>query len=371
MREGMRQKDAFRSLIFILLAAGAIYLFYIKKLKKEFAIGILGALMFFDLFTINFRYLSKKDFVSKSSNEAVFEPSEADQAILQDPDPYYRVLNLTVSPFNDATTSYYHKSIGGYHGAKLARFQEFRERYLDQFVGAFPQYLQQAQKQNAPPQVILEQMQRQGFLSQIDMLNTKYFILGKEAGAVLKNPYALGNAWFVKKITMVPNADSELAYIRHLNPATEAVADKNFNEGNYANYISGINVNFDSTARIKLTEYKPDKLTFNTQAASDQFAVFSDIYYNDNKGWHAYIDGKLVQHIRVNYILRGMKIPAGQHTIVFSFDPQTFHTGEKISLAFSLLLLGGICGAIVVEVMKNKKKVAPEVVPEEKVESKK
>jgi len=371
IRQSLFQKDAFRSLILILLSGAAIYLFYIKKLKKEYAIAVIGVLIFLDLFVINFRYLDKKNFVSKSNSEAEFYPSDADQAILQDPDPYYRVLNLTVSPFNDASTSYFHKSIGGYHGAKLARFQEFRERYLDQFVGSFPQYLQQGMKQNAPPQAVMAEMQRQGFLNVVDMLNGKYLILGKDANAVLRNPYALGNAWFVKKVTIVPNADSELAAIQHLKPTEEAVSDKRFNEGQYANYLTDLHINYDSTAKIKLTEYKPNKLTFTTSAASDQFAVFSDVYYNDNKGWHAFIDGKQVQHVRVNYMLRGMKIPAGQHTIVFSFDPQTYHTGEKISLAFSLVLLGGLIGGIGLEIIQSRKKQAPKAEPEEKVESKK
>jgi hypothetical protein len=343
-RAQILKADAGRSLIFILLAGGVLVAFFMGKIKKEYVIAAIALLVLTDLYSADKRYLNDKNFATKQNFNADFEPTEADNAILQDKDPDYRVLNLTKNVFNDATVSYFHKSIGGYHGAKLRRFQEFRERYLDQPVAI----LQQNASRNGD--TLLYLMQRDNRLIGLNLLNDKYMITGPGANNVIKNPYALGHAWFVSHISEVPDADSEMNAIGHIDPRTTAVADKRYDD-----YLKGFNPQPDPSATITLEEYRPNRLKYKTNAATEQFAVFSEVYYDNHLGWNAYVDGKKVEHIRVDYLLRGMRIPAGQHTIDFKFEPESFAKGEIITLISSLLLLFGLIGAVVYEAMKARK----------------
>lgn len=314
------RSDAFRSLFFI-LAAGALLWFALKdKIKFQYTIlGIVG-LMLVDMWVVNKRYLNNDNFTSASRVKQPFQPTNADQMILQDTSLGYRVMNTSVSTFNDASTSYFHHSIGGYHGAKLKRYQELIENQIS--------------KNN---------------MAVLDMLNTKYVILqSQESGGpvVQQNPGALGAAWFVKEYKMVPDADAEIAALTGFAPSQTAIIDERFKD-----QVNGLNINYDSTASIKLVDYRANNLVYETKASSDQLAVLSEIYYD--KGWNAYLDGQLVPHMRVNYVLRAIKVPAGTHKIEFKFEPVVYRNGERIALAGSLGLILIFAGAMFIEIRKS------------------
>ena len=311
-RSGMLRADAFRSLIFITLMAAALWAFLFKKIKKEYMIAGIIALMLIDLWTVNKRYVDNDKFVSKSSFQNPFLASKADSLILKDPDPDFRVLNVTVDPFNDASTSYFHKSIGGYHGAKLRRYQELIDHQINM-----------------------------NNMSVLNMLNTKYFIVpDQQRNPVVQiNMQALGHAWFVDSIKYVSNADAELLALSKFNPKTKAIVDKRF-EPLLKNVVAGT----DSNSKISLVSYAPNHLQYTYIAAKKKLAVFSEIYYE--KGWNAYIDNMPVSHLRANYVLRAMMLPSGKHTIDFRFEPKCYKTGEKVSFASSLLLLMLVVGML-------------------------
>lgn len=322
-RKSLLQSDAMRSLVFILITAGILFAVMMKKLKANVAILLIAGLTLIDLVQIDKRYLDNDDFVSARKNKNVISPTAADQQILADDDPNFRVINLAANTFNDSKTSYFHKSIGGYHGAKLKRYQEL----IDSCIS----------KTN---------------LAVLNMLNTKYFITPDKEGrpTVRRNPLALGNAWFVEEVKLVNNADEELAALSDddFNPENVAIIDKRFSE-----QLEGFAPSADSSANIYFLEYQPNYLKYETEASKEQLAVFSEIYFAN--GWNAYIDGELQPHWRANYVLRSMRIPSGKHTIEFKFEPKVYATGEKISLAGSILLvlfvLGGIVGSL--RVRKN------------------
>jgi len=305
-RQSALQMDAFRSLFFI-GASFALLWFTIKgKIKYQYAIPVIAILTLVDLWAVDKRYLNNDNFTNAARVKQPFQPTAADLSIMQDKEPGYRVMNTSVSTFQDASTSYFHHSIGGYHGAKLKRYQELIEYQIS--------------KNN---------------MAVLDMLNTRYFILPSQEGGppeAQRNPGALGAAWYIKEIKVVANADSEMAALTGFNPAVVAITDKK-----YDSYLSGFRTNFDSSASIKLENYLANHLTYQTQTSTEQFAVFSEIYYD--KGWNAYLDGRKVPHIRVNYVLRGMRVPAGNHKIEFKFEPEVYQTGEKIALAGSIILL--------------------------------
>lgn len=305
-RKALLRADAFRSFAFILLSAALIFFYIRKKVKaQQMVIGI-AALVLVDMWTIDKRYVNDDNFSKRKTKVQEVQKTEVDQQILQDKDLYYRVFNTTQSITADATTSYFHKSIGGYHAAKLKKYQELIENQLSK-----------------------------GNMNAYSMLNTKYFIVSNpqtQGLAVQQNPSACGNAWFIKEIKYVPNADSEMNALSNFNPKDLVIIDER-----YKSEISNFVPNFDSTASIKLTKYNPMQLDFESNSNSDQFAVFSDIYYN--KGWNVYIDGAKSNYIRANYLLRAMKVPAGKHTIVFKFEPSSYNVGEKVALASSILLV--------------------------------
>lgn len=392
-RKSLMRNDAFRSLIFIVLSAVALWLFVKDKIKAPLLSIALIALIVVDLVPVDFRYFGEKNFVPKSTYEAAFQPTQADLQIKQDPSISYRVLNLAGNTFNDSRTSYFHKSIGGYSAVKLRRYQELIENQISKSNGDV-----------------------------IDMLNGKYLLVsggeGREPMAQ-PNPSACGNAWYVDSLMIVENADEEMNRIGPMfrlqslgdtritvngnvvtekevgnhdnilidtvsldvsntrlalgqtdtfglmlkagrdgisklsvarksegatqsfftlernyrfNPRKYAVVDKRFEE-----YVKGLKLENDPNATIELLTCLPNQLIYTTSRANEGFAVMSEIYYPD--GWKITIDNQPAECIRVNYVLRGMKIPAGKHTIEFTFEPASFMVGEKISMAASGLLL--------------------------------
>jgi uncharacterized membrane protein YfhO len=282
-----------------------LYAFLKSKLSATFATGIIAVLAVFDLFQIDKMYLNNETFVSQRNYEKEFEPRAVDIQILNDKDPNFRVFDITTDPFNSAKASYFHKTIGGYHAAKLQRYQDMIDRHISK-----------------------------NSMSVLNMLNTKYFIVNDEHNgeSVQRNPAALGNAWYVNSVKLVDSANDEIGALDSIDPAGVAVVHKEFED-----YVKGLNLAKEGD--IVLTSYAPNRLVYKSDSKSDQFAVFSEIWYGPDKGWKAYVDGKEVEHIRVNYVLRGMKTPAGKHEIVFEFHPSKYYIGEKISLASSIILL--------------------------------
>lgn len=304
-RLSMVRSDAMRALFFVILTAGLIWAVLFKKLPRQYAPFVFMVLILADMIVVNKRYVNNDSFTSKSRVENPFELTPEDEQILQDKSLDYRVMNLSVNTFNDASTSYFHKSIGGYHGAKLRRYQELIENQIS--------------KNN---------------MEVLNMLNTKYLIFTEQSNkrVVQYNPAALGNAWFVKAYKMVENPDAELKALTKFNPKDTLIIDKRWN-AELATYTPGR----DSLDVIKLEEYKPNHLIYSYQSKNNGLAVFSEIYYPE--GWNASVDGKPASYFRVNYVLRGMVLPAGTHKVEFIFHPQVYFMGEKISLISSILLL--------------------------------
>jgi len=365
-RTEILKDDAIRSFFFILLGGAAIWLYNMKvevfkgKNRKTIFIGIIAILVLIDLWSVDRRYVSDKSFTSKRAEVATEDPTDADNYILQDQDPDYRVINVAKNTFNDATTSYFHKSVGGYHGAKMKRFQEMNETHLSRVVEVI--------RQNAgkmPGDQLVNILQKTHKMGILDMMDCKYIIAGDEPKDVIINPYHLNHAWFVKGIKYVPDADSELGSLDGFNPADTAIIDIGSKHLDFKDYMDGFQPKWDSTATIKLDDYKPDDLTYTSKAATEQFAVFSEVYYGGGLGWDVFVDGQKQNHVRVNYLMRGMRVPAGTHKIEFKFEPQSFATGEKVSLISSLVMLAGLLGSIGWELWKSQKHVVEEEKEEE------
>ncbi len=315
-RADLLRNDVWRGLLFIGAALGVLYFHLKGKLKVGPAASIMVLLVLVDLWGVDKRYLGENKFQSQTIAQE-FQPSAADQLILQDKDLSYRVLNVQ-NPFNEAQTSYFHKSIGGYHGAKLRRYQDLIERQI-----------------STNNQQVL------------NMLNMRYLITGDAKQPVQRNPGALGNAWFVSTLKTVASPDAEMAALNTLSPATEAVVDASkFPQQKAATYdMAG--------SSIALTGYSPDELKYRANAAHDGLVVFSEIYYAD--GWQAYLDGKPVPHFRVDYVLRALPVPAGAHTIEFRFVPKAYALGNTVSLAASVVLLLVLVGAVVYWVRRRER----------------
>ncbi|MDT8402135.1 MAG: YfhO family protein [Bacteroidales bacterium] len=321
-RKEMLRNDALRSLAFILAGSVIIYLAYNKKYKTTYAILTLALLLLLDLWTVNKRYLNNDNFVRENEAERVFTPTAADDYILRDTS-IYRVLNLTVSPFNDGTTSYLHHSIGGYHGAKIRRYQDLIEHSIGPEINRLTTSLNSISSMNQAEGVFKD-------LNAINMLNTKYIIISPD-NPPLVNGSALGNAWFVDSYRLAENPDEELEAVNDINPARELVVNEKHEA--LLNEVS-----FDTSAggNIKLVSYKANELIYDYSAPGSKLLVFSEIYYP--KGWNAYIDGEPSDHFRVNYVLRGMIVPGGKHEIVFRFEPVSYRTGNLVSLSSSIIL---------------------------------
>jgi hypothetical protein len=335
------QSDALRSFFLIFLAAGLLFLFIRKPFGMLPLAGGLTLLILIDMWGVSSRYISEKkgDYEKATKTETEFEKTKADEMILQDPSPDYRVLNVAVQTWQDASTSYWHKSIGGYHGAKLKRMEELYEEVMEGNVRTVSSALQKQPNDSIMQQVLAHQ-------PALNMMNTKYIIYNPEGG-VLSNHSACGNAWFVHTINLVDNADEEMKKIKTFSPHSTAVVDKSF-----ATEINGFTPKYDSTAKIELNSYAPNDLKYTSNTSSDQFAVFSEVYYD--KGWNAYIDGKATPYVRADYLLRAMKVPAGKHEIEFKFEPSSYYTGEKIALAGSIALFLFIGGGIYLGRKKQK-----------------
>ena len=337
-RKHLLMADAFRSFIFVFLSAGIIYLFTVQKVKATHTILGLSILFLIDLWPVDKRYLNNDNFVTKRQEENPFIASTADQLILKDREPDFRVLNLSVSTFNDASTSYYHFSIGGYHGAKMRRYQELIEHHISPEINNLITVFN-----NQPVPSVLDSVMAK--LNVLNMLNTRYIIYNKEAPPLV-NKHELGNAWFVDNYKLVNNADEEIEALSAFDPRKEAIVDKRFNDK-----LDGFMPSPDTTARIVLTKYEPNNLIYSSKSNTEQLAVFSEIYYD--KGWQAFIDGNPAPYFRADYILRAMQVPAGEHTIEFRFHPKSYYIGEKISLAGSLLLILLFFGSLYVELKKS------------------
>jgi hypothetical protein len=316
--------EAIRSFFFITVAAGLAWMYMKKKLNRGILITVLGALILFDLALVDKTFLNETNFTSKQEAKVPFPETVADKAIKEDTDPNYRVLDVTnpQETFNSARTSYYHKSIGGYHAAKLRRYQELIERQ----IYANMQNIIGTLRSNPSDSALRATFSQQGVLN---MLNMRYLIYNYDAPPI-RNRYALGNAWFAADIKMAKNADEEPKMVGEIDPARTVVVDER-----YKDKLDGFTPKPDPSATIKLTDYKINDLKYESKAATEQLAVFSEIYYKD---WNAYIDGELKPHFPANWVLRAMRVPAGKHTIEFKFEPKKYYTGEKISLASSILL---------------------------------
>ncbi|HEY9123929.1 MAG TPA: YfhO family protein, partial [Bacteroidales bacterium] len=382
VRVDIFKADVLRSILFMLVAGLFIYLFNAGKLAKKYLLIVLGVLILFDIWSVDKRYLNNKkengEYRSWVTNESKAKPypaSEADKAILQmelrqNPalsekigpaieklstgndnvfnhdelalfalraETNYRVFTLQ-DPFSNASVSYYHKSIGGYHGAKLKRYQDlidFRlSKEYEAIVNAF----------NTKSDTAIFKVINSG-IPTLSMLNTKYIIYNPGAAPIV-NPNALGNVWFVRNVKVVANPDAEILALDSINPAQTAVVDKRFE-----NFIN-TDIKEDSTAKIALVSYKANALVYESNTNTNQIAIFSEIYYKD--GWNAYIDGNPADYFRANYVLRGIQVPAGKHKIEFRFEPTIVRTARNISLAGSVLLFLFIGGMLFFNYKKKK-----------------
>ena len=322
--------DAIRSFILIALAFVLTWYFASKKLKLAWFLAGLAVLVTLDLWLVDHRYLNRDNFVTRRQQANSWAKTTADETILQDPDKDYRVVNLTVSPWQDGTTSYYHKSIGGYHGIKMRRYQDLIDLYLTQELQKIVSVL------NARPTPV--QVDSVLAAQQVlNMLNTRYFILNPSTQP-LRNPHAMGNGWVVDDFKLVDNANEEYLALGNTDLTKVAVVDRRF-EGVLSDDLR----HEEALGSVTLTDYRPNHLTYDISLDQHSLVVFSEVYYEG--GWTATIDGNPASIIRADYILRALPVDAGEHTVEFSFDFVPFEKGEKISVAGSwliiLLLLGG------------------------------
>ena len=334
-RKSALRVDAFRTFIFVALAAAGLWAYWNKKIKGQYAIVLWVALILGDMWPVNKRYFNNDHFSSKKEVAVPFQKMTVDSEILKDKNLYYRVLNLQ-NPMADARTSYFHKSLGGYHGAKMKRYNELYsyaiEPEMRTLIAGF--------KKPASIDSVMN------FLPVINMLNTKYFIYDLNSPP-LANSHALGNAWLVKDARLVNKADEEVTSLKNFDPKTTAIVNKTFEKE-----LNGFKTG-SGDGEVRLVDYKPNYLKYEaTVNSGPQLAVFSEIYYP--KGWKSFIDGKETAHIQADYVLRAMVIPAGRHQVEFKFEPQSYYFGNKVSMASSILLILAI-GGYFVYIFKFKK----------------
>ena len=339
MREAMFTADCRRSLFVICAGCVLLYLYVRGKMGKQWLVAIVAVVCLLDLWSVNKRYLNDGMFVEKSQRDQPIVKTATEDQILRDTSLDYRVLNLASNTFNENETSYYLKSIGGYHPAKLRRYQEVIDAYISK-------EMQKLYPAVAKAQGDMTQVPGDSIFPVLNMLNTKYFILPLEGGQTVpvQNPYALGNAWLVDKVTYVDNANAELDLVGKIDLRHEAVADKRFKE------TIGEGVKQEGTSLVKITKYEPNQLTYEVESQKGGVVVFSENYY---PGWTATVDGKDVDVARVNYILRAINVAPGKHTVQLSFFPTTVDTTERIAYASYAILLAVI---VVLVVLRRKKK---------------
>lgn len=326
IRESIFTADCWRSFWIIVIGTLLLFLYKFKKLKAEYMVGAIAILCLIDMWQVNKRYLNDEMFVEKSVREQAQPMTQTDRQILQDKSLDYRVLNLASNTFNENETSYYHKSIGGYHAAKLRRYQELIDAYIS------PE-MQKMMPAIAKAGGDMTKVDGDSLFPVLNMLNAKYFIVPLQANqtVAIENPYVYGNAWFVDKVTYVKNANEELGALGKLNLRHEAVADARFQSQ------LGESKNQDSTSIVKLTAYEPNQLTYDVRSATGGIVVFSEIFYPE---WTATVDGKPVEIGRVDYVLRALNVDKGHHKVVLTFDPKSVKQTETVAyLSYGVLLL--------------------------------
>lgn len=330
VRKALVTSDAWRSFFVIAVGCAVLALYANRKLKASWVVAAITILCLVDMWSVNKRYLYDEQFVPKSQRVEAFRKTATDEAILQDTDLNYRVFNISGNAFNENNTAYWHKSIGGYHAAKLRRYQEMIDHHISKEMQSVYQAIATAGGK-------MDSVDASKFRV-LNMLNTKYFILpaGQQGQTVpIQNPYAYGNAWFVNKVMYVDNANEEINALDTILPTETAVVDVKFKE-----QLKGVTEGYkDSLSVIRLTAYEPNHLVYESSSTEAGVAVFSEIFY---PGWRVTVDGQPVELARADYILRAMNIPAGKHTIEMSFDPQSLHTTEGIAYAALALLLVGV-----------------------------
>lgn len=326
MRQAIFTDDCWRSFFIIVIGTFLLLLYRANKLKNSAFVGMVIVLCLIDMWQVNKRYLNDSMFVEKSVRDNPIEMTPTDQQILQTKELDYRVLNLATSTFNENETSYFHKSIGGYHPAKLRRYQEMIETYIAPEMEKLMKSIFEAQGD-------MTKLNGDSISPVLNMLNTKFFIMPLQGGQTvpLKNPYAFGNAWFVDKVTYVNNANEELEMVGKLNLRAEAVADKKFRD------VLGSSCEQDHHAQVTMKNYEPNQLTYEVESAKGGVLVFSENYYPE---WTATVDGKEVPVGRVNYILRAIQVKPGKHQVVLSFFPKSVDRTETVAyIAFALLVI--------------------------------
>lgn len=340
MRGAMVSADAWRSIVIIIIGVAMLLLFKAQKIKAIYLIVGISALCLIDLWQVDKRYLNDEMFVPKSERDTPQQATATDLQILKDKSLSYRVLNFASGAFNENNTSYFHKSIGGYHPAKLRRYQEMIDKYI------VPE-MQTAMQAIANKGGVMSEVDGRKLFPILNMLNAKYFIVPLQGNATtsIQNPYAQGNGWFVDKLTYVADANAEYAGVGKIDVSHEAVADKKFEP------ILGQTQTNDSTARVVLTKYEPNNMTYTVNSTKGGVVVFSEVYY---PGWTATIDGQPAELGRVNYILRALNVKAGKHEVVLDFHPTSISTTETIAYAALIVLLLAICVAIYSEKKKQK-----------------
>ncbi|VTY05390.1 Bacterial membrane protein YfhO [uncultured Prevotella sp.] len=340
MRGAMVSADAWRSIVIIIIGVAMLLLFKAQKIKAIYLIVGISALCLIDLWQVDKRYLNDEMFVPKSERDTPQQATATDLQILKDKSLSYRVLNFASGAFNENNTSYFHKSIGGYHPAKLRRYQEMIDKYIA------PE-MQTAMQAIANKGGVMSEVDGRKLFPILNMLNAKYFIVPLQGNATtsIQNPYAQGNGWFVDKLTYVADANAEYAEVGKIDVSHEAVADKKFEP------ILGQTQTNDSTASVVLTKYEPNNMTYTVNSTKGGVVVFSEVYY---PGWTATIDGQPAELGRVNYILRALNVKAGKHEVVLDFHPTSISTTETIAYAALIVLLLAICVAIYSEKKKQK-----------------
>lgn len=327
VRQSIFTADCWRSLIIIVIGTLCLLLFKAKKLRAQYMVGALAILCLTDLWLVNKRYLNDEMFVDKMERDQSQPQTETDKIILADKTLDYRVLNLASNTFNENETSYYHKSIGGYHAAKLRRYQELIEAYIS------PE-MQKVFTAVASAAGDMTQVNGDSIYPVLNMLNTRYFIMPLQGGKTvpIENPYAYGNAWFVDNVKFVDNANQELDAIGTLNLRHEAVAD-----AKYRDLLKPVaEADTDSACLVTITAYEPNRLSYDVTSAKGGVVVFSEIFY---PGWTATVDGTPVELGRVDYVLRALTVSPGKHKVELSFFPKSLDITESVAYASLGLLL--------------------------------
>ena len=347
-RRSLLRSDAFRSLIFIVLVAGVFFASWKGKLKTMPAVALLGILLLVDLWGVDKRYLNKEHFVTERNFDSQFAPRPVDNAIHQDTDLSYRVLDLTVNTFNDAIVSYHHKTIGGYSPAKLQRYQDLIDFHIAPEMRTMIDDVNSAM---STARTVGDLENALGYYPVLSMLNTKYIVV--DPGSLpLTYDRRLGNGWLVSRVRTAPTADAEMAALGEIDPAVEAVIfDPEAPEGTVTEYAGA------DSGRVELVHYSPNRLRYDVSAPAKGLAVFSEIWYP--AGWKAFVDGNEVQVLRADYALRALMIEEGDHEVEFVFDPASFTVGRNISLASSIAILVLLAGAVLYSVLFADKRKQP------------